>query len=278
MTNYILRGNLGFNTFYIRDELPGSVIITKEDKLPAFTKDDHVIRWGCGRTIPNGPKIINKTKAIAQTSEKGLFRNTVAKAGPWAPKTWLNLVDLLEAGLPDNGVIIRPLVHERSEGLHHAKTFAEVGTICKKIGEGHYYMSEYIPKEKEYRVFIAQGRPFIVVEKAPKDKKAISWGCVEEGNFDYIFWEDWDKQVVQCAVESFNLSALDFAAIDIIYKDGKAYFLEANTAPEILGYYGASFAKIFKWMFEKGRERIPVTTYDNWKNIIHPAMSGKAIV
>lgn len=278
MSNYLLRGELGFNTFYIKNNLPGLTIITKEEALPAFTKDDTVIRWGTSRHIPNGPKIINKSKAMGETSEKGKFRKKVADAGH-APKTWLNTSDwafhALEHGITPT--IVRPLVHQRSEALHFCNTLDEVKAAVNACGAS-YYISEYIKKEKEFRVFIAQGRPFIVVEKNPPDKEAVTWGCVEQGTFDYIAWEDWDESVVRCAVESFNLSALDFAAIDIIYKDGQAFFLEANTAPEILGYYGQCFAKVFGYMFEKGRERIPVSSYENWKNIIHPAMSGKAII
>lgn len=278
MTNYILRGELGFNTFFIKNEIEGMQIITRDDALPRFTEADHIIRWGTTRTVPNGPKILNRSKAIQETSEKGIFRKKVGDAGH-APKTWLSVEEwglyALENGVQP--VIVRPLVHQRSEGLILANNLAEVRAAVAQF-DASYYISEYIAKEKEYRVFIAQGRPFIVVEKMPQDRNAVSWGCVEQGAFDYIAWEDWPDAVVKCAVNSFNLSKLDFAAIDIIYKDGEAYFLEANTAPEILGYYGASFAKVFKYIFEHGRERIPVTSYANWKNIIHPAMSNKAII
>lgn len=275
MTNYLLRGELGFNTFYIKNNMD-LTIITKEDVLPVFTKDDNIVRWGTTRHIPNGPKVLNKVKAMQETSTKGTFRKKVADAGFSMP-TWTDLRNYLKDLVTFAPVIVRPIVHQRSENVHLCNTIADVGTATSAVGN-EFYISEYIKKDKEFRVFIAQGRPFIVVEKNPADKNAVTWGCVEEGTFEYIAWEDWDVEVVKCAVESFNLSGLDFAAIDIIYKDGKAYFLEANTAPEILGYYGQCFAKVFKYMFEKGRERIAVTTYENWKNIIHPAMSEKAIM
>jgi len=278
MAVHLLRGELGFNTFFIRNNFEGMNIITREDDLPPLGENDTVIRWGTTRRIPNGPKIINKVKAIQETSEKGTFRKKVGDAGH-APKTWLSVEEwalyALEHGVQP--VIVRPLVHQRSEGLILANNLAEVRSAVAEFAGG-YYISEYIAKEKEYRVFIAQGRPFIVVEKMPQDRNAVSWGCVEQGSFEYIAWEDWPQSVVECAVNSFNLSGLDFAAIDIISKDDQAYFLEANTAPEILGYYGASFAKVFKHMLANGRERIPVTSFANWKNIIHPGMSVKAVV
>ena len=276
MTNYILRGELGFNTFYIKNEIEGMKIITRDDELPPLTGDDHVIRWGTTRHVPNGPKILNRLKSISETSNKGMFRKKVGDAG-LAPKTWIDLKGYLKSFIEFVPVIIRPHFHQRSEHVYMCNSITDVGQAVDAIGN-EFYISEYIPKEKEYRVFVAQGRPFIVVEKMPEDRNAITWGCVEAGNFEYIPWDEWPEEVVRVATESFLLSGLDFAAIDIIYKDGRAYFLEANTAPEILGYYGASFAKVFKHMFANGRERIPVVDYTNWKNCIHPAMSNKAVV
>jgi len=276
MTNYILRGELGFNTFFIKNELPGLEIITKEQALPTLTKDDTVIRWGTGRHVPNGPKIVNKSKHMAETSNKGMFRKKVADNGLAMP-TWIDLKSYVRDFKEWTDLIVRPLIHQRSEHVHHVTSISELGAAVDTIGN-EFYISEYIKKDKEYRVFIAQGRPFIVVEKNPPDKEAVTWGCVEAGTFEYIPWDEWPEEVVRVATESFLLSGLDFAAVDIIYKDGKAYFLECNTAPEILGYYGQCFAKVFSYMFDKGRDRIPVKGYDNWKNCIHPAMSNKAVV
>lgn len=276
MTNYILRGELGNNTFYIKNECEGMQIITKEDALPHFSNDDYVIRWGTTRHVPNGVKIINKASQMAITSNKGKFRKKAADVGLAMP-TWIDLKGYLKDIEEFVPVIVRPLIHQRSEHVYMCNTIRDVGQAVDAIGND-FYISHYIPKEKEYRVFVAQGRPFIVVEKMPEDRSAVTWGCVEAGTFEYIPWDEWPEEVVRVATESFNLSGLDFAAVDIIYKDGKAYFLECNTAPEILGYYGASFAKVFKHMFANGRERIPVVDYTNWKNCIHPAMSVKAVI
>src|SRR5215217_1029707 len=267
MTNYILRGELGFNTFFIKNESPGMEIITKDMQLPALSKDDNVIRWGTTRHVPNGPKMVNKSRCIQETSNKGMFRKKAADAGLAMP-TWIDLKSYLRDIEEFVPVIVRPLHHERSEHVYMCNTIGEVGQAVDKIGN-EFYISHYIAKEKEYRVFVAQGRPFIVVEKMPVDRNAVTWGCVEAGTFEYIPWDEWPEDVVRVANESFLLSGLDFAAIDIIYKDGKAYFLEANTAPEILGYYGASFAKVFKYMFSNGRDRLSISNYTNWKNCIH---------
>ena len=280
MTTIILtRPDFGHNTYYICDAMKDTQRV-KSDAIPKLGPNDWVIRWGCTAHVAakgaNGPKTINKKSAIGETVNKGTFRSKVAEIGH-APKTWRNVEDWFLEFEPALPVIIRPLFHQRSEGLFFCKTADEVKAAVKKIGP-EYYISEYIAKTKEWRVFVAQGRVMIVAEKLPKDRKAITWGCVEDGELDYQYWNDWNPALVKCAVESFNLSKLDFAAIDVMEKDGKFYFLEANTAPEVWRYYGETFGKVFTHMINVNRERIPVVSFDNWKDCIHPALSPLAKV
>jgi len=277
---YLLYGEYGFNTYYISDNFP-AVIRTKE---VADIKDaKYVIRWGNGVHIDNGPLIINKKKAMTETKNKGQFRAKVSRAG-LAPRTWLNVqefVNYVEDTEDTTPVIVRPQQHSRSENLFFCKDKKDLDKALDKCGP-NYYISQFIPKDQEFRVFVANGRAFIVAEKNHKNKKDVSWGCVDEGTLDYINWEDWPLAVVQNAISSFNLSGLDFAAVDIMVKDGQPYFLECNTAPEVWEYYGKSFAKVFKYMTssDTGRDRLPIKNDKklSWKNYIHPAMTEHAIV
>jgi len=283
MTNYILRGKeFGFNTFHITNNLKGLKVITTDQAIPADA--EHVIRWGTRAKAETKAKIINRLKAITETCNKGQFRAKVAAKG-LAPLTWLKVEDFIkwcqENQDKEVKIIVRPEFHSRSEDLYFCQTKAELDAAIAKIN-GPHYISEYIKKDREVRVFVANGRVLVVAEKNPgKGKKdLVTWGCVEEGTLDYVNWEDWEEDIVRVAVEAFNESSLDFAAIDIMVKDGKAYFLEANTAPEVWAYYGQVFAKAFGYMMrtETGRDRIPVIDYKNWKNCIHPCMSDKAVV
>lgn len=276
MTAIILtRPDFGHNTHYITNLMKDTVRIKSDVPLPPVTNDDWLIRWGCTATVPKkgGPKVLNKKAAIRETTSKGTFRKKVADAG-YAPKTWLTIEEWFRDGtmLP---VIVRPVFHQRSEDLFFCNDFNSLREAVDKIGDA-LYISEYIEKTKEFRVFVAQGRVMIVAEKLPKDRKAITWGCVEEGELDYQWWNDWNPKLVECAVEAFNLSSLDFAAIDIMEKDGQFFFLEANTAPEVWEYYGQTFAKVFTYIIDNdNRDRIPVVSYNNWKDCIHPALSNK---
>lgn len=236
------------------------------------------IRWGTTGAIANkDTKVINHASAIVETSDKGTFRLKAHKAG-LTPKTWGSMEELAQYEGDVGDIIIRSRHHERSEGIHLCSTPEQADKAIKKIN-GPYYISEYVKKDREFRVFVANGRALMVFEKIVKDKKAVSWGCVDEGSLQLYRWSQWPLHVVENAIKAFNLSKLHFGAVDVIEKDGKAYFLEINTAPEVWHYYGQRLADAFKYMMDGDkRKTIPVKDYKSWKSLIHPAISEAAIV
>lgn len=273
----VRRKELGNNCGFIIDGLKALGInadMIIPEKAPLNL--EWAIRWGTTTPIAKGTKVINSATAIKETSDKGTFRIKAHAAG-LTPKTWGSMEELAMYDGEVGDIIIRPRHHERSQGLFLCSTPAEADKALKTI-QGAYYISEYVKKDREYRVFVANGRAFMVFEKKPKNKNDVSWGCVEEGALKYVNWSDWPLHVVENAIKSFNLSKLNFGAVDVIEKDGKAYFLEINTAPEVWPYYGGRFADVIKWMIEVGREAIKVDNFNNWKNVIHPAITDKAVV
>lgn len=278
------RKELGNNCGFIADEIKGMKICMPTE-VPKGT--NWLVRWGTTTKLPaanDKANVINFASAIIETSDKGTFRAKAHKAG-LTPKTWLTFDELAKDEEGAEAVIIRSRHHERSEGINLCKTPAQAEAAIKKItakGDA-YYISEYVKKDREFRVFVANGRAFMVFEKKPRNKADVSWGCVEEGALEYVNWSEWPLHVVENAIKAFNLSKLHFGAVDVIEKAGKAYFLEINTAPEVWPYYGQRFADVFKWMFKKGtgakaREPIAIKNFKDWKNLIHPAITDKAIV
>lgn len=273
----VRRKELGNNCGFIIDGLKALGInadMIIPEKAPVGL--EWAIRWGTTTPIAKETKVINSATAIKETSDKGTFRLKAHAAG-LTPKTWDSMEELANYDGEVGDIIIRPRHHERSQGLFLCSTPAEADKALKAI-QGAYYISEYVKKDREYRVFVANGRAFMVFEKKPKNKNDISWGCVEEGALKYVNWSDWPLHVIENAIKAFNLSKLNFGAVDVIEKDDKAYFLEINTAPEVWPYYGERFADVIKWMIEKGRETIKVNNFKNWKNTIHPAITDKAVV
>lgn len=246
---------------------------------------NYVFRWGSTATIPGNGKVINSAKAIHWAFDKKNSRKILADAG-LAPKTWTDFGDLLDGMsflvTPPKSVVVRPASHKRSENLFHCQSLREIFEATQFgscMSEG-YYISEYIKKDRELRIWIVSGRVIAICEKLPIMKEAISWGCVTQGTFKYVPWDEWPLSAAQTALEAFSLSGLDFGAVDVmIASEGlhapKSYVLEINTAPEVTPYYLKCLTKAFDYIVKNGREHF---SYDpsSWKGMIHPSISNLA--
>jgi glutathione synthase/RimK-type ligase-like ATP-grasp enzyme len=271
--SFILRyGKMGVKSCPIIAEEAGLEVFTSGDILPKDAA--YMFRWGSTASVGGDVKVVNKIKAISKTADKAGFRKIIADAG-LAPKTWLDYRAFKEeVKFP---VLVRPAEHQRSQGMYVCNDPWEVMEAIQQVGN-EYYISEFIQKTKEFRVFVSSGRVAWVIEKTPKDKNAASWGCVEDGDFEYIGWGDWPIGLVDNALKSFALSDLDFGAIDIIMDANGFYTLEINTAPAVTPYYSKTIGKTFKWIVENGRDHFPLREIKDWKDAIHPAVSNQARV
>lgn len=270
------RDGMGDNCHHVSNNFKGMIVGTAEE-LPADL--EWVLRWGTTSNLKGRPNIINKAKAIHEVFDKGAFRAKCAAQG-LAPRVWFSLNAYVNDPVETQWTyaIVRPKFHQRSKDVYYCTNIDETKAACKKLGEGNYYISEFVEKTQEWRVFIVSGRVICVLEKVPRKghKKDISWGFA---SFEYVNWTQWPLYVVENAVKCFNISELDFAALDIVSVDGEAYFLEANTAPEVWPYYGGKLADALKYIIENGRDRIPVSgDGKDWKNYIHPSAAKAAIL
>ncbi len=268
---YILRGEkIGMALGKEMEEISGAkVIINGKDSLPS---DDLVIRWGVTTIVPGNPKVINKIKSIEKSTDKRGFRLECAKNN-LSPKSWGSFEDyLLESpqGLTSK-LLVRPEFHAKSQDMILCTSLYELLKGTQKFSK--YYISEFIDKKREFRVFIAQNRVVWMIEKFPKDKSELSWGCITTGEFEYVGWSEWQMDAVRVSLEAMKLSTLDFGAVDVIVDaEGKAYVMEINTAPFLTPYYMKCIGKVFKWMINKGREHFEDTSL-SWKSVIHPAIA-----
>lgn len=272
----LYRPNLGKRPAHLISEASKKNIQPQLSTDPWKEKPEFVFRWGTSSNIPDSDKrvVVNFTKSICETSDKGAFRKKMADMN-LAPRTSLSLVEFCKD--PFVPVIVRPRNHQRSEDLFFCDNLSDVVARCQKYYEGGYYISEYIEKDSEYRVFVVQGRVAWVIKKLPVDKKEISWGCVSDGSFEYVAWSDWPIHVVKNAINVMSNSTLDFGAVDVIVKGDKAYMCEVNTAPYLTPYYAGCIAKTFDYMISKGsKDRIPLEDNKTWKDFIHPEVAKGA--
>lgn len=279
---YILRGKgMGEESMPAVASLLGIEVFTSDN---APQGHDLVFRWGCISLNLGQTKIVNKSGAIQEVSDKKSFRKKLSDAG-LAPVTFTSFEEFLDDDYPHTqGIaepiewVVRPDHHQRSQSIYHCTKLSQVYSAWQEIGTKGY-ISQYIPKTREYRAFVCQNRIAFMIEKTPKDKSEISWGCVSTGDFKYVDWSNWPEHVSENAIKSMKVSNLDFGAVDIIVREydnpgqpEDTYSLEINTACHLSPYYQKCVAKCFKHIIQNGRDHFPDPENFNWKNVIHPAI------
>lgn len=257
--------------------------IRNDKELP---EDDLYIRWGCTTNVPTR-RVLNTSEAIHRVNDKAGFRMLCAEVG-LAPKTWLSAQDQRkDVGLdaPDcsnwdfpSPCIVRPKRHAQGKHVYLCKTPLQVlGAITSFPGD--YYISNFIPKVSEYRVFVVQGRVACVAEKTPGNPDDVAWNVAKGGRFDVVSWDNWPLKACRISIEAFLLSGLDFGGVDVmIDAEGGCYVLEINSAPSLTSPYRQEcMAKCFDYIVNNSKAIIPlIEAKGGYKKFIHPAVCGRA--
>lgn len=276
-----IRGVLSFSKTegiegYLNDGRRHSGTSYEKTQIPSA---DVVIRWGCTSNVPGNPIVLNKAAAIHEVSDKAAFRKKCADAGI-AMKTFLSASDF-EAS-PFYPAVVRPTVHSQGRKLLVANNLLEFKQAWAKYPG---YVSEFIDKKKEFRVFILQGRVVWIAEKIPDNPAAVAWNVAQGGTFNNVKWGDWDLNVCKTAIAAMNLTTLDFGGVDIMVDAaGKAYVLEINSAPsQTSPYRQECVARAFDWLLKKmqdnpaAREKLPLEADFSWKCFIHPGVLEQSV-
>ena len=261
----------------INEELGGEAQVVRDDNVGALHEGDFIVRWGCtsASSIATAT-VINGSASIHKCNDKAAARMLLQEAGVPVPKTWVSFdeweVDV--AVYEYFPVVVRPSTHSRGRNLLHTNDSLEVEQFLIRHGGG--YISEYIPKVREVRVFVASGRAVWVAEKTPGNPDDVAWNVASGGRFDNMKWADWPMPAVRAAVAASNVIGTDFTGVDVMLDAGnKPYVLELNSAPsQTSPYRQLCSAKAFKWMHDHRGETLPVVTEGGWKEYIHPAIRG----
>lgn len=277
MVNYLFRrrklGKTSCENIALHSDGLLEVYRNDDAHIPA---GDIVFRWGCTSNLPGRPTIINQARAIHWVGDKKTSRLRFANEGlaPRSSGTWQEWVR-------DHNtypVIVRPKVHAQGRHLWKANNQNELFHICEGRAE-EYYVSEYIQKEAEYRVFVAQGRAVWVARKTPGNPEDIAWNVARGGRFDNVRWGEWPLGVVDVAIRAFNLTELDFGGVDVMVRGEEVYVLEINSAPSQTSEYRQTcVGKVFAWIIRNGKERMAVGRNGRYLKYIHPALDDKAIL
>lgn len=258
----------------INEELGGEAQVVRNDSAGAIVPGDTVVRWGCTSTIPAlNVTVINGSASIHKCNDKAEARMLLQEAGAPVPTTWRDFSAV--EGYP---VIVRPAHHSRGKYLYLADDDVTLQVILQDhfnrgVGSG-FYISKYIPKVREVRVFVANGRAVWVAEKTPGNPDSVAWNVARGGRFDNVKWGEWPMPAVRAAVAASNVIGTDFTGVDVMLDaDNNPYVLELNSAPsQTSPYRQLCSAKAFKWMHDHRGDTLPIVTEGGWKEYIHPAL------
>lgn len=241
--------------------------------------DDLVFRWGCTSNIP-GNRVINTARAIHQVNNKLEFRRLLQDTD-LIPTTFFDVNDWVQERENYPDIILRPAVHAQGRNLLHyvlgETNVDELDNFIRTHPE--YYISKYIPKVAEYRVFVVSGRAVCLAKKTPGNPNDIAWNVAQGGRFDNVRWDDWPHRVVIAAIRAFNHTELDFGGVDVMVdEEGLPYVIEINSAPSLTSDYRQEcMAKAFDWIVDNGKERMTINEQgQDYKNFIHPAVCERA--
>ena len=239
--------------------------------------DDVYIRWGCTVNLPEGVRVINTAASIHQVANKKSFRRALNDA-KLCPPTWFNHYEVPMAEL-EKGVVVRRAAHAQGRDIWLLTDHDELANLCNRLGS--YYISSYVDKQEEYRVFVMQGRAVCVARKTPGNPDALAWNVAKGGRFDNVRWDDWPLKAVRVSIEAFNLSELDFGGVDVMIDgDGECTILEINSAPSLTSPYRQEcMAKGLDYLLTEGKGRLPlVKARGGYLKFIHPAINNKALM
>lgn len=217
-----------------------------------------LIRWGLAVSLPPMSTVeYNKRDGIIRTSSKGTFRMLLQDVGIPTPKTTRSLSEASRLRYP---IVIRPNRHQRGDNFTVVNdTYSLLlHNISSRVD--NLYYSSYYPKTTEWRVHIGSGKVLAVQEKIQSDNNRLNWNHTGGSVFRIVNWKDWRLDIVDLAIKTYQVTGLDFCAIDIMADPTnlslpKAVVCEVNTSVGADDYICSRYAEYFDWLINTKETR-----------------------
>lgn len=251
---------------------PDKISIIKHTNNLRNNPEDILLRWGTTTKTNNNIKTLNTASNISLTSDKTQFRSLCQKTYPEiTPKTWLSIDDPTII----YPVIIRPKFHSQGKHLYFCNDIIQLQQNIQNLpNKENYYISQYIQKQKEFRIFFIQGKVVWIAEKIPKNTTDIAWNVAQGGKFINVPWKQWNIILIEDAYKIYILSKLWCGGVDIIQDGHNNYVIEINSAPsQTSPYRQQCFAKALNWAITHTYDHLPQNEqYKKYSRWIHPGL------
>jgi glutathione synthase/RimK-type ligase-like ATP-grasp enzyme len=202
-------------------------------------KNKIVINWGSGNLHERVKRchVINiDTNTVLASNKLRWFRKASTVPGLQTPEWTKNRAVAQSWSDLGHVVVVRHVLNGNSgKGI-------EIVEAKGQVPWAPLY-TKYIPKKEEYRIHVMNGQVIDGVRKArrlARDRENVDYRIrnVDRG---FVFARAGMENCPECVYEQAKLAVnglgLDFGAADVIYnqKQDKAYVIEVNTAPGIVG-------------------------------------------
>lgn len=215
-----------------------------------------ILNWG-STELPEEVlkcRVINAPERVAISVNKLSAFNAFRDAGVSIPDFYTNRREALTQ--VQNGAMVFARTQLRAHSGNgivimdpdHEDTWAVEASLYVK----------YIPKKNEYRVHVMNGEVIDVQRKGLKEelrgREGINWKVQNLAN-GFIYVRNDGRQppnaVTETALAAVRALGLDFGAVDVIWNErqGRAYALEINTAPGLVGTTVTSYRDGFRRHF-----------------------------
>jgi hypothetical protein len=192
-----------------------------------------VLNWGNSKVdFPITGKMFNLPVSVALAANKIRSLEEFRKANVPCPEFSTDPSDAEEWLDAGHRVVVRHLIKS------HSGNGVEIVEPGEYLPDAPLY-TKYLKKKQEFRVHIFYGQVIDFTEKKAKLEKDHNYNpYVRNHKNGWVFCRDnviLPEQVKDVAKRAVAALKLDFGAADVIFRNGKAWALEVNTAPGLEG-------------------------------------------
>lgn len=256
MPLYVYPYNSGSKSARALVKALGGRLIRRENSLFRGSPEKTVINWGNAEITGNIQpcRVINKPQAVGIAHNKLSTFRRLNDNGFTDSVPWTSSQEVAQGWLDKGFTVVA-----RKRLTSHSGHGIEI--LEKGQWEEAPLYTQYVPKDREYRLHVILGQVIDVQRKIkdPSIQDVKDWKIRNHQN-GFIFVRNDDKGMPYSsqledgirwsAIQAVRLLGLDFGAVDVIYnrKRNSSYVLEVNTAPGLEGHtvevYAAALRKL----------------------------------
>ncbi len=178
----------------------------------------------------SGTKIVDEKLVLMLGKNKFTNYFSFFKAGLNIPKTFF-LNEKTIHSLPfssSDWVVLKDIEGKRGENVFKIK-FSEIHSFLSSL-KGNYLIQNFIPFEKELRVFVIGGKAIGAFEK-----KSVHWKKNIALNSNGVLFK-LTKEISDIAVKASKSASIEISGVDLAFYNGKWFVLETNRSPKFKAF------------------------------------------